>query len=77
MKYKKRVKGQTSVSDIRSVVGWSSLRTFSIRVMVVMMAMMVKMVMIVMMVMMVMIVMMMELPEDFFNQGDDGSIEWN
>ena len=34
MKYKKRVKGQTSVSDMRSVVGWSSLKTFSIRVMI-------------------------------------------
>ena len=55
MKYKKRVKGQTSVSDIRSVVGWSSLKTFPIRVMVVMMEMM------------VMMVLMMELPEDISN----------
>ena len=32
IKYKKGVKGQTSVSDMRSVVGWSSLKTFPIRV---------------------------------------------
>ena len=55
IKYKKGVKGQTSVSDMRSVVGWSSLKTFLIRVMVVMMEMMVLM------------VLMMELPEDIFN----------